>query len=143
MLYHDPDVPHLGRGLSWQPGWSRPDSQIPITSIQVKGHDFFAWCALDTVFLSIFIGEPAFIKSKCPLTGGTIELTVSPHGIETFSPPDTVMSIAIPGISSSLDITGPQSDTCSQMHLFSSRSAAEIWLVDHPGVEILTIEETW
>jgi hypothetical protein len=98
---------------------------------------------MDTIFLPSFIGEPAFIKSMWSITGETIELTVSPHGIETFSPPDTVMSITIPGISCSLDITGPQSDTCSQMHLFSSRSAAEIWLVDHPGVEILTIEETW
>jgi hypothetical protein len=53
------------------------------------------------------------------------------------------MSITIPGISCSLDITGPQSDTCSQMHFFSSRRAAETWLKDHPDVEILTIEETW
>jgi alkylmercury lyase len=58
---------------------------------QVKGHDLFAWCALDTIFLTIFIGEPAFIKSKCPITGEMIELTVSPHGIETYSPPDTGM----------------------------------------------------
>ncbi len=72
-----------------------------------------------------------------------IELTVSPHGIETYSPPDTVMSITIPGISCSLDITGPQSDTCYQMHFFSSRKAAETWLKDHPDVEILTIDETW
>lgn len=110
---------------------------------QVKGHDLFAWCALDTIFLPSFIGEPAFIESKCPITGEMIELTVSPHGIETYSPPDTVMSITIPGISCSLDITGPQSDTCSQMHFFSSRRAAETWLKDHPDVEILTIEETW
>ena len=29
------------------------------------------------------------------------------------------------------------------MHFFSSRVAGETWIKDHPGVEILTIDETW
>ena len=110
---------------------------------QVKGNELFAWCALDTIFLPSFIGESAIVRSTGPTTGYIIELTVSPDGIETYSPPDIVVSISIPGISCSFDITGPQSDTCSQMHFFSSRGAAKTWLKDHPGVEILTIDETW
>ncbi len=108
---------------------------------RVGGRDLFAWCSFDTLFLPGLLDEPAQVESRCPITGTTIRLRVTPDGIEECTPSTTVLSIVLPGISCSRDRTGPTSSMCSQMFFFASRDAAETWMRDHPGVAILTVEE--
>ena len=110
---------------------------------RVYGRDLYAWCSLDTLFLPGLLGEPAEVESVCPASGEKIRLTISPGGVESYSPSSTVLSIVLPGLSCSHDQTGPQSSMCSQMFFFASRDAAEIWLKDRPGVAVLTVNEAY
>lgn len=110
---------------------------------RVNGNNLYAWCALDTLFLPGLLGQTAEVESTCPVTGETIQLTVTPKGVASYNPNSTVLSITVPGISCSREKTGPQSDTCSQIHFFRSHSAAESWVADHPGIAIFTVEEAY
>ncbi len=116
---------------------------------RLNGNDLYTWCSLDAIFLPGLLGKTAEVESICPVTGRTVRLTITPDGITDLSPEGAVLSIAVPGVSCdtgdscSPKKTGPQSDACSQMHFFSSREAAEIWLVDHPGVVVFSPGEAF
>ena len=73
---------------------------------RVGGRDLFAWCALDTMFLPGLIGRRARVRSTCPVTGSTIELTVSPTGVADVDPPETVLTVCGPGALTETD-AGP------------------------------------
>lgn len=116
---------------------------------RVKGKDLYAWCSLDTMFLPGLLGERAEIKSSCPVTGESISLSIGPYGVESYDPPETVLSIAVPGLTCRRPDAeekggiGAESETCSQMHFFRDREAAKDWLSDSPGVAIFTVEEAY
>ena len=113
---------------------------------QVNGHQLFAWCALDTLFLPALLQQPAQVESTCPATGAKIQLTVTPEGIATVDPSETVLSIVIPGVTPNCEVgakSGPHGPVCSTMHFFSSPEATSSWLVAHPGVTILSVDEAW
>ena len=115
---------------------------------QIDGKQLYTWCALDALFIPGLIDKTAEVRSECPITGDPIRLTVTPSGVSQVIPSDVVLSITIPGVScrtknDSLDKpqTGPKSDGCSQMFFFNSLKAAEEWLVEHPNIAILTVDE--
>lgn len=113
---------------------------------QVDGQKLYAWCALDTLFLPALLQKPAQVESTCPTTDANIRLTIAPEGVKAVETASTVVSVVVPGITPDCDQcahAGPRSPTCSQMHFFSSREAASTWLVTHPEVAILSIDEAW
>lgn len=116
---------------------------------RVNGKQLFTWCSLDAIFLPGLLEQTAEVESACPVTGDPIRLTITPDGIVEANPKQVVLSITIPGVSCDIgdsrtpNKTGPRSDACSQMHFFSSREAAEVWLIDHPGVVIFTLNEAY
>ncbi len=77
---------------------------------RVKGRDLYAWCALDALFLPGLLGETAEVRSICPTSGAEIRLTVSPLVEAEYTPPDTVLTIVVPG-STGIGTTGPDSPT--------------------------------
>ena len=113
----------------------------------INGRTLFTWCALDALFVPGLIGMTAQVNSKCPVTRQEIRLTVTPVGVTNCDPETMLLSMTIPGISCKTDRsktwTGPESDTCSQIHFFATRAAAHEWLQDHPDVVIFTVEEAW
>lgn len=116
----------------------------------VNGRTLYAWCALDTIFLPGLLEETAEVESTCPVTGETIRLTITPDGVTQYSPAGTVLSIAVPGVSCNREEPAGEADrairareSCQEMYFFGSRTAAEKWIKDYPGVEIFTVEEAW
>lgn len=116
----------------------------------VDGHDLFTWCSLDAIFVPGLLGTTAKVESICPVTNQPIRLTITPEGVEDYSPATTVLSITVPGVSCRRDDdapekpkTGPSSDGCSQMHFFSSPGAAEEWLTGRSGIAVFTVEEAF
>ncbi len=79
--------------------------------IEVGGKDLYAWCALDTLFIPGLLGEAAEVESKCPVSGETVRLTVTPEGVQKIFPTDAVLSVAIPGVGGIQTQTGPASPT--------------------------------
>lgn len=121
-----------------------------IHKFQVNGNQLYTWCALDALFIPGLIDQTAEVQSTCPVTELPINLTVTPSNVSHINPPNTVLSITIPGLSCRTQYdspdkpkTGPKSDGCSQMFFFSSLKAAEEWVVDHPGIAILTVQEAY
>ncbi len=78
---------------------------------RVKGRDLYAWCALDSLFLPGLLDEAAEVRSTCPVSGAEIRLTVSPEAEADYTPRDTVLSVVVPGGSTSIGTTGPESPT--------------------------------
>ena len=77
---------------------------------RVGGRDLYAWCALDALFLPGLLGETAEVQSTCPTSGDEIRLPVSPEAEAEYTPPETVLTIVVPGPSTTWT-TGPASPT--------------------------------
>jgi alkylmercury lyase len=105
----------------------------------IKHHDFYAWCALDTLFLPALIKQTAEITSTCPQTGGIIRLTVSPDRVEAVSPPETALSIVF----SSGCTSGINGTFCGQIHFFVSSEAALQWVNERNDFVVLSLSEAF
>lgn len=109
---------------------------------QVRGRELYTWCGFDALFLPIMLEELATVTSTCPVTGTEIHLTVEPDGtVSAASPTATVVGIVGQDVTSCCTTTGPQSDVCTQMPFFASRTAGEQWQTGHPGVAIVDLDD--
>ena len=106
---------------------------------EVDGIQLYAWCALDTMFLSAYIGKTAKVTSSCPISNKMISLTVHPDGIENVIPEETVLSImTATGCSAGIEGT-----FCSQVNFFASRDVAKQWVGDNSDFSILSVSESY
>ena len=64
--------------------------------IEVGGQRLTAWCAWDTLFLPELLGAAAWVRSRCPVTGERISLTVSSDAPSDVRPAGTVLSFLAP-----------------------------------------------
>ena len=63
------------------------------------------------VFIPGLLGEEAVVSSRCPTSGETVRVTVTPDGVENFSPSDAVVSVVLPDGGHSPAQIGPASPT--------------------------------
>jgi len=117
---------------------------------RVNGKELFAWCALDTLFLPTVLNETAEVISKCADTGETIQIRVSPTGIEAAKPDDIHISLLAPGITpgttpqcGSNKLTGAEGLFCSNTLFFGSKEAAARWMESRPNSMVLPLEEAF
>lgn len=113
-------------------------------ALTINGRELYAWCALDTLFLPGLVGKTATVRSVSPVYGDAIQLTVSPEGVEGFSPPEAVLSVVVPGVSIACEPGRPggaEGDVCSAMHFFTDRAEAAVYLGEGTDVAILTVEQ--
>lgn len=106
---------------------------------RIRNHDFYAWCALDTLFLPALLKETAEISSTCPQTGELIQLRVSPDGIEAASPSETALSIVF----SQGCTAGINGTFCGQIHFFASAEAARLWVEGRADFAVLSLLEAF
>jgi alkylmercury lyase len=106
---------------------------------RVEGRDLYAWCALDTLFLPALLGQTAEVESACPITRRNITLTVTPEKIEACNPPEVALSI----VTGECCTPGPQGDFCGQIFFFTSQDAAEAWIGERSGMEILSAADAF
>lgn len=103
----------------------------------------WTWCAFDTLFLPELLGRTARIESVDPEGGEPIRLIVSPAGIETAAPEETVVSMNSPDtweLSSAAQVIA---STCHFMFFFASQATGERWAAEHPGTVLLSLEEAF
>ena len=106
--------------------------------IELGGRTLTAWCAWDTLFLPELLGETARIRSRCPVTGEQISLTVGPEGPIDVRPPWTVLSFLAPERPFDDDVLR---SFCHFVHFFASEEAAREWTAGHPGTFTLSLEQ--
>jgi alkylmercury lyase len=112
----------------------------PTHRLEVDGRELFAWCAWDTLFLPGVLGATARVRSRCPTTGETISLVVSPERVVETSHPDAVVSFLLPDRDFDADVI---QSFCHFVHLFASPEAGHAWTAEHPGTFLLSLEEAF
>ena len=83
----------------------------------------------------------AQVTSRCPVTGSSIQLTVTPEQVLDLDPGEAQVSLVV-------DVAAECSynvreDVCNYGHFFASREAATPWQVAHPQAAILSVEEAY
>jgi alkylmercury lyase len=106
---------------------------------RIRDHDFYAWCALDTLFLPALLKETAEISSTCPQTGEALQLRVSPSGIESANPSEIALSIVF----SQGCTSGINGSFCGQIHFFASAEAAQLWVKGRADFVVLSLAEAF
>jgi alkylmercury lyase len=105
----------------------------------VGGKTLYTWCASDTLFFSVILGEHTVAESTCPATGVPIRLEITPEAITSVAPAEAVVSQR-----HRQDLVGNlRSDVCDHGRFFASRSAAADWLAAHPDGQVLSIAEAF
>jgi alkylmercury lyase len=105
----------------------------------VGGKTLYTWCASDTLFFTVILGEDTVAESTCPATGAPIRLEITPDGVRSVSPPDAVVSQR-----HREDLVGNlRFDVCNDGHFFASAAAASAWAAEHPDGQVLTIAEAF
>ncbi len=112
-------------------------------SFSVNGHRMSTWCAEDTLFLPVLLGQGATVESTSPLSREPIRLEVGPAGVQRVSPRETVVSWAIvdpddPGLGS---VEAIWMTFCRHTHFFASRTEAARWAAARDDLAILTLHE--
>lgn len=108
---------------------------------EVDGKTSYAWCAWDTLFIPAIIGKRAKVESICPLTKNTIQLTLTPDGVENVYPDDVAVSFLLPETGNELE--NIIASFCCHVHFFSSENAASEWVSQHPGTFVLSLDEAF
>lgn len=112
----------------------------PTHRLEVDGRELFAWCAWDTLFLPGILGASARVESRCPTTGQTISLVVSPSEVVETSHPAAVVSFLLPDRDFDADVI---QSFCHFVHFFASPEAGEAWTAGHPGTFLLSLDEAF
>ena len=106
---------------------------------RVGGQTLYTWCASDTLFFTVILGEHTVAESTCPVTGVPIRLEITPEAIMSVTPADTVVSQR-----HRQDLVANlRSDVCDHGRFFASRSAAADWIGAHPDGQVLSIADAF
>ena len=108
---------------------------------EVGGQTMYTWCAWDTLFLPEILRTGARIDSLCATTDSPIRLTISPERVEHIQPKHAVISFLTPDAARvKEDVVG---HFCSSVHFFESEQAGLVWIGQHAGTFLLTIDEAY
>jgi alkylmercury lyase len=107
----------------------------------VRGRTLHTWCGFDALFLPLLLGEPARVRSACPVTAWAITLGVAVDGrVHDVDPVTTVVAVVGRAMLNTCRTTGPDSAACTQMPLLASSAAGRTWLAGRAGVAVVDLE---
>jgi alkylmercury lyase len=139
FIYHDEQGHIVGF-------WGLSAVETPHRLVQ-DGRQVYAWCAQDTLFLSIVLDilfdRPVRVESTCPTTGARIRLDVSSSGVTGVEPEGVVMSFLRPPDPAAALSGDAVTNLCHFIHFFASEEAAREWTTAHEGTFPLEIEDAW
>ncbi len=109
--------------------------------LQVEQRTLFAWCAFDTLTYLVDLHLSAQVTSRCPVTGRSIRLTVTPEQVLDLDPGEAQVSLVVDvAAGCCLNV---REDVCHYGHFFASREAAFLWQAAHQEAVILSVEEAY
>ncbi len=101
----------------------------------------YAWCAWDTLFLPWLLGTRVNVESTCRSSGEPVRLTVTPTGVESAAPAETVVSFLLP--QAEAVNANVITSFCHFVHFFRSPAAASDWLAGRPGMFQLSLADAY
>ncbi len=131
-LEYDEQGNLVGSGLTLVP---------TVHQLQVEQRTLFAWCAFDTLTYPVALHLSAQVTSRCPVTGSSIHLIVTPEQVLDLEPAEAQVSLVV-------DVAAGcrhnvREDVCNYGHFFASREAAFLWQAAHQEAVILSVEEAY
>lgn len=105
-------------------------------AFEVDGQRLYTWCALDALMFPVMIGKTARVFSRCPATGLSVSLTVTPEGVRDVEPTSSVVSL--PLLEAAQNI---RSSFCCHVNFYASVSAAPRSM--HQGMELVCVEDAF
>lgn len=114
-------------------------------SFTVNGASMTAWCAQDTLFLPVMLGQVAEVVTNSPESGTPIELTVGPEGVTAVRPGGSVMSTILldPDVIHMETPFDMQMHFCRNIHFFANQGEVATWALERPGIVSLTLDEAF
>jgi alkylmercury lyase len=106
----------------------------------VGARGLYTWCAWDTLFLPAVLDQSASVRSRCPITGTDVRLTVAPDRIVGVHPPALRVSFPPSTATSTADITRT---FCCHVHFLAGPAASAQWLDRHPGAAVLELDDAY
>jgi alkylmercury lyase len=111
---------------------------------RVKEQMLWTWCAWDSLFIPIVLGDTAHVSSPDPHTRERVRVTVSPTGVERVEPKDAVVSFPLPGVGdfahSAENVMGT---FCHSVFFFTSRESGQQWRSTHEGTVLYSLDEAY
>ena len=116
--------------------------------LTVNGNQLFTWCALDTLFLPIVLGQSTSIESESPMGNAKVRLTVSPRRVEAVEPAGAVVSIVAvdPDTADISSVEAVWGTFCNHVFFFATRSDAQAWAAgrdNRDAIEIVSVDEAF
>ncbi len=115
-------------------------------SLTPANHEFragnstlYTWCVFDALFLPEILGKPATASTRCPATGETIEIEMTPGAIVSSRPSEPVMSIIAPDRAACCE--NLRGAFCNHVNLFVGESAFRDWAAGRRDVGHVSLEE--
>jgi|TARA_B100000315_G_scaffold234986_1_gene249481 alkylmercury lyase len=108
---------------------------------KVGNRELHTWCVFDALFLPEILDEPATASTRCPTTGETIEIEMTPRAIVTSRPSESVMSIVAPDRAACCDDL--RGVFCNHVNLFVDAAAFRTWAGDRDDVGLVTLNEAY
>ena len=101
--------------------------------------ELYTWCVFDALFLPEILNKSATASTRCPATGETIEIDLTPRAIVSSRPSETVMSIIAPNSASCCE--NLRGSFCNHVNLFVNERAFRDWAADRSDVAHVSLEE--
>ncbi len=105
------------------------------------GHQVLhAWCAWDALYLAVALDAAVEVTSTCPVTGRTVELGITPDGVERRRPTTALVSFVPTTRTSPERVRG---EFCSLVHFLADEGAARRWTDRVPDSFVLTLDDAF
>lgn len=143
LLSEGPVAPErLASTLRWTR--SQAEAFLQATSLTVEKEGPLqmatgAGCAFDRLLAPMLTGRSARVVAICPASGRPIRLTATRQGVDDLNPPETVVSLRLPGTETSAETV--QGAICAYGHFFVDRDRAATWPRLHPEALLLSVSD--
>ncbi len=110
----------------------------------LNGRRLYTWCAWDSLFIPIILGQVADVESRPPGGSGFVRLRVGRDGIERVEPEGAVMSFLLPTAETfRADALKAMASFCHYVSFFTDRESAMAWTAQHPDTTVMSIPDAF
>jgi len=110
----------------------------------LNGQRLYTWCAWDSLFMPVVLGQTAEVESPAPGGFGFIRLRVGPAGIERIEPEGAVMTFLLPTAETfQADALKAMASFCHYIFFFPDRDSATAWTARHPDTMVISIQDAF
>ena len=111
---------------------------------KVDGRTLYTWCAWDSLFIPVILGEEAEVESPAPGSSAHVRLSVGPDGVNRLQPQTAVMSFLLPNAQTfQADALKAMASFCHYIFFFPDQGAAAAWTKSHPDTTVISVSDAF